>query len=119
MIVAYLGLAALVVYGWTINARTLQEEARRKAAETATVQACILSRPQVANVSRFVQGVNELALAIVENNAATVEFTPRSSPMYAVRRANLLRIIRARENVKAISRFPVPTVAQCRGRAEH
>lgn len=116
MIVAYVGLAGLTVYGWTISARTQQEQSRRQAATAAAVQSCIQSRPQVERVSRHVYGVNQLALVLVENSAAVLDATPTSDPQYEVRKKNLTRLIKARENVAAIKSFPVPTVAQCRAR---
>lgn len=116
IILAYVFLLALTAYGWTINARTLQEESRSKAAKAAAVQACIQGRPEIEKISRHVVGVNQLALVLVENNAAVVNSTPHSDPQYRVRLNNLRRLIRARENVKAISSFPVPTVAECRAR---
>lgn len=118
MVIAYIGLVGVVVYGYTLNARTLRDEAIRQAelsaAHEAAVARCLGSRPQLMRVTRFVEGENDLAETLVQNSAAALEATPGDDPQYATRKANLVRLIRARENVKAIASFPVPTVAQCR-----
>lgn len=127
MVVAYIGLAAVTVAGWNLSARIAQDEARTariaavreaedQAAKDATVARCLASREPTRRVSRHVQGVNEFTGIVVQNAAAIIRTTPRSDPQYRVRRANLLRLIRAREKVLAVSSFPVPSVRECRSR---
>lgn len=122
--VAWLGVVVVATLGYAINARTLRDEAIRTAeansAREAAVARCMASRPQLLAISRHVDGVNDLATILVKNSAALVDATPKWNPDYKVRLRNLRRIVRAREKVKAISSFPVPTKAECqdRGRSD-
>lgn len=125
MIVAYIGLAAMTLAGWNLSARIAQDEAQTariqavreaetRAAKDAAIARCLSSRPQLRRVSEFVGGVNDGFTILVLNSAAVLNQTPRSDPQYQIRKANLHRLIRAREKVLAIKAFPVPTVAQCK-----
>lgn len=116
IMVLCLGNGILIGAAYYAVGKILQEDAKRREASAAVVQACLQSRPQIRRVSKFVQGTNQLALALVENSAAVLDATPKTDPQHEVRQKNLLRIIRARENVKAISSFPVPTRSECRAR---
>lgn len=118
MVVAYVGLVGVVVYGYTLNARTLRDEAIREAesmsAKDSAVARCLASRPILARFSTHVKGVNDLSHAIVQNSAAIIRTTPTSDPQYRVRVANLKRLVRANDKITAIDRLAVPTVAECR-----
>lgn len=113
-----LAIIALTAYSYTINARTLRDEAIRTAetqsAKDAAVARCLTSRPQLMRISRHVSGVNDLAAILVVNSGKVLEATPSSDPQYAIRVANLRRLIRAQHKIAAVNAFPVPTVAQCR-----
>lgn len=125
MVIAYFGLASVTVFVLFLSARIAQDEARtariqavreaeQRAAKDAAVARCLSSRPQLRRISQHVAGVNEGFTILVLNSSAVLSQTPRSDPQYAIRRANLHRLIRAREKVLAIKAFPVPTVAQCK-----
>lgn len=120
MVIAYLGLTFTVAAAFTLNSRTLRDEAIREAeaqsAKDAAVARCLASRPQTRRISKHVLGVNQAFTVLVQNSAAILAQTPKTDPTYKVRRANLHRLVKARENVKAITSFPVPTVAECRSR---
>lgn len=116
--IAYFGLALTVTWLYFVNSRTLQQQAIRtaelRATKSAAVERCLTSRPQLRRVSRFVKGVNEFALVIVQNSGRTLEQTPVSDPEYAIRKANLRRLIIARENIGSVKGFHVPSVRECK-----
>lgn len=120
MVIAYFAIAWTIAWLALVYSRTLRDEAIREAearsAREAAVARCLESRPQTARVSQFVQGVNEGFTILVLNSAAVLNQTPRSDPQYRIRKANLRRLIAAREKVLAIKAFPVPSVAECRQR---
>lgn len=117
MVIAYVAVVFLGSAAYVVNARTLRDEAVRvaetRAAKDAAVARCLSSRPQLQRVSKHVRGVNEFAVTVVENSARVLDATPRSDPQYQVRRTNLISLIKAREKIKAVSGFHVPTVADC------
>jgi len=109
MVLAYLGLVAVVAFGFSLYARTINRDAARQAA----VARCFASRPQLQRISRHLHGVNLLADVLVTNTRASVEATPPGDPQRRSRLANLHRIEQAHDDIAAIDSLPVPTVAQC------
>ncbi len=109
MVLAYLGLVAVVAFGFSLYAKTLKRDTARQAA----VARCLTSRPQLERISKHLHGVNLLADVLVTNTRASVTATPLSDPQRRSRLANLHRIEQARSDIAAVDRLPVPTVAQC------
>lgn len=121
--IAYFGLAAVVVALYFVNqdtarniSRTTADEARHAAEissnATSRYQECLGSIPELRSINRFIDGAATVDKALVENSQANLTATPKTSPLYAVRIANLRRL----ENAEAAAyqvRFPIPTRADC------
>lgn len=123
--IAYLALACLVIALFFINARTTssaahvaRDEAIRvaqvKAAAASSYTACLKSIPALTGISRHLRGVNELAEVLLMNNKSVLAITPRSDPLWKVRRASVVRLTAARDKIAAAQSLPIPTPAQCR-----
>ncbi len=124
--VSYIGLAALVVGLYFVNSRTSETLAKQAAAAAgvaaekqagiqADYRACLVSIPQLTQVNRFVRGVQDLHVALLQNATASHRATPPGSALY---RQQIVNIARLRRNVTAVLgvSFPVPTRASCEKR---
>lgn len=105
-------IGLFILGGWigSLNNSAL----KRDSFHSAEVARCMASRPVLQKFSTHVKGVNRVTKILVVNSAALLEQTPKSDPQHDVRKANLIRLIYAREDVKALPGLPVPTRAQCR-----
>jgi dTDP-4-amino-4,6-dideoxygalactose transaminase len=131
MVIAYIGLAMLVVALFVVNARTARANARvakeaaiHQAETSASAKAtalgkrlkvsqCIAGRPQLAKIDRFTDGVSELAHILYENTSEVLAATVPTDSQYQVRLQNTRRIARTVPAVSGIH-FHVPTIAECR-----
>jgi len=109
MVLAYLGLVAVVAFGFSLYARTVKRDTARQAA----VARCLASRPQIQRISKHLHGVNLLADVLVTNSRASAEATLPGDPQRLSRLANLHRLEQARSDIAAIDSLPVPSVARC------
>ena len=109
IVLAYVGLVAVTVTGFTLNAHTVKQVTL----EQASVARCLTSRPQLARISTHLRGVNQLARVLVMNNRATVDATPASDPQRPTRVRNLHRLEVAQRDIAAIESLHVPSVAEC------
>lgn len=123
-VIAYFGLAAVVVGLFFVNQqtqKTVSHQARDEAIRVAQIKgsaaanytACIKSIPELRKISTHLAGVNQLADVLVTNGEAVLEATPRSDPQYPIRHANLVRLLRSREKIGAVRALPVPTRTDC------
>jgi len=130
ILIAYVGLAALVVGLYVVNTRTARantrvakEAAVRQAERLASAKAgtlarklkeaqCLQSRPQLRKINAFAAGVEELARILYANSQELVSATPPSDGQYQVRLRNSRRIARTVPAVSGIH-FHVPTTAEC------
>lgn len=130
MTIAYIGLAALVVALFAVNARTsranavvAREAAIHQAEASATKKAealgrklkvaqCVEGRPQLKKINTFAVGVSELARILYENTSEVLAATAPTDSQYQVRLQNTRRIARTVPAVSGIH-FHVPTIAEC------
>lgn len=113
LVVAYFGIAALVVGLWFVSIRISHEQTKRAAADEARTEACIHSIPQIRRFDEHVRGVNQLADVLVQNSAALTAATPKSDPTYRTRKENLTRMIDAQAKIAELAEVSVPTVSDC------
>lgn len=109
MVIAYFGIVAVIVALFTLNSQTIKEDAAQAAASSR----CIASRPTLLKFRDHIQGVNEFAHVLAVNSRNVLAQTPRDDPQYAVRQANLARILKANRKIAALPTFHVPSVAEC------
>lgn len=120
-------IAGLVLWGIVNTAEissTQARQARDDAVKAAQIQAqaqstytsCVSARPELAKISRFVRGVNDLAGVLVANAQAIINATPSGDPERDTRIGNFGRIYRAASKIGAIRSLPVPTLADCQAR---
>ncbi len=76
------------------------------------VNQCIVSRPALVKINRFLQGEIDFHDASLKNARDVLALTAKDDPSYAARKRIVARIIIATRPVKAI-RFPIPTIPQC------
>jgi hypothetical protein len=117
-VVALAGVILALILGYYNLQRTIRDEGAR---EEAAYVSCVQSIPILKAISIHFRGVNDVAGeggVLVRNSEAVVAATPRSDPQYAIRKANLERILRAARRVAAIKSLPAPTKAECRERSQ-
>lgn len=112
IVIAYFGLAAVIVVLYFHQTEIGKQEATRTAERQASVTQCIRSIPQLTKVQRFIEGVQVFHKAAAMNALATLQATPKTDPQYGVRLENYRRI---EATVAAVSgvRFRIPTRAEC------
>lgn len=112
IVLAYFGLAGVVVALYFHQTEISRQEAARQAADHAKVSQCVQSIPQLRKINRFAEGVKAFHVIVARNARAIVESTPRSDPQYAVRVANYRRILATIPAVSGVH-FHIPTVSEC------
>ena len=114
IVIAYFGLAGVVVALYFHQTEISRSESARSAANHAKVAQCIQSVPELRKINRFVRGVYTFHRIIAENSKFSLDATPKSSPMYQVRLRNYRRVKQTVLDVSGV-RFHVPTRAECDG----
>jgi hypothetical protein len=129
MLIAYVGLVGLFLFGFALNNRTARAQAlaarndavrvaERRAAATAAYQRCVGSIVPTQRVSTHVAGVNDLAEILLANAIRNHNVTPRSSPQWETQLVNIRFLRMAVRKVAAVKSFPAPTKAECRARRD-
>lgn len=120
IVVVVVGLVVIRNETITTAARLDREQnlhrAEVKSTAQSTYNACAQSIPTLRKISLHLEGVNEIATALVANTKALLDTTSPGLPDYAVRRENYLRLRRAQQNVAALRDLPVPTLQDCAAR---
>lgn len=117
----WLTVGLYVVNGKTSKAIAKQEAAtasaivRQQSAADAAYKACLVSIPALNRVNRFVDGVKDLHVALLENAVANHKATPPGTDVYRQQVVNIARLARTVDAVNGV-RFPVPTKAECADR---
>lgn len=120
--IAYIGLAATVIWLFFLNQRSSQTQARQardeavhqaesESALAAQRSSCLDSIPTLQRINVFVDGVHDLHAVLEQNSKALLDAAP--ADQRKVRLANWLRIKATVKKVAGIH-FPVPTRAECR-----
>lgn len=111
MTIAFVALAAIVVWQFFLTQRSIKEQSAREARIQSDYQSCIRSIPSLTKISRHVEGVNELAVILVRNSKSLIH-----TPPLRVRQMNYALLVAAQKKIAAVKSFPVPTVASCEAR---
>lgn len=130
LVLAYFGLAAVVVGLYFVERQTARASAnvakqaairqaeasahRREAAAAAQarVNQCLASRAELARINRFVHAVKDTHQVLTENSLALLRATPKTDPQYMIRLRNYRRIAATIPTITAVH-FDVPTVPYC------
>ena len=120
LVIAYFALGFLIVWLYLVQAATAREQSTRQATARATAAAdyarCVASIPQLAKINSFLRGESDLADTLAQNSRAVLDATSSGDPQLATRKANLKRLIAARDKIGKVDEFPVPTVPECKDR---
>lgn len=123
VVVAYFGLALVVVALFFINQKTsanIKRTAADEAAHSSEIIAnararygdCVASIPELEKINRFVRGVQALHIAQELNSREALRATEPTDPLYPVRVASYRRFKEAADLVAGV-RFSVPTRSTC------
>ncbi len=120
MVVAYVGLAAVVVALYVLFGRTAHDEAIRAAAQksAATSQAatCFISVKNAPVIAGFLQEQDALIDNGLLANLAAIKASGPSDPLNGVRERAVIRLTAAKANERRLERLiatTTPTKAKC------
>ena len=115
--IAYAGLLAVGIWAYSNQHATTSVIAKRKADVAANAAAqyttCVKSIPILTEFGRFIHGVDEVFLVLVENAIASHQATPHQTAVYRAQIQNLARLRDGVRSVKGLT-IPAPTMKKCR-----